>query len=265
MPIRKRKYGGASGYRSRKSRGVRRRLFGSTMRRRRGAMYRGRKKLMSNIAISIAESKERVVQTPFLNSLSGTSLTHNNLYKIDLHDASSGSTSIPTLLAQGNQSDQRNGVEIYSRGFRVRGVFNVPQDRRGVTIKIWLCEYNTAQGDPQTKSMFFLPGGSDNLLIRPIDNHRFPGTRLLRTLRVKARDRYAEDTVSYDSTVYFDVWIPWRRHLRYAGSSSFAPASGAKERLSLIVGVYDTTETSSTTDLVVTKNETTSVFYYKDP
>lgn len=267
MPY-KRKFSGG-GYRARKSRAVRRRLFGPMprpfQRRRRGTGYKGKARMMRSVAMSIAENKERQVATKF----NSNAMNHNTLYNCQLHWSGQSSTAIPTNVPQGSNGDERNGKEIYSVGFRVRGVMTVPYDRRNVRVKIWLVAYNTLQGTVTTFNNWFLPNGSGDGMLDSIDTHRFPGVRLLRTLRVKARDLYIErgeltDSGS-DASLYYDIWIPYRRKMTFQSSAQVTPfVTGGKELLSLVCLPYDTVSTLET-DTVITSHEQQVTFYFRDP
>lgn len=174
---------------------------------------------------------------------------------------------VPTALAAGTGDNQRIGSDVYSIGFRVRGTFGLPFDRRNTTIKIWLVEWNSNQGSPTDVAQFFRNVTGSNL-IDPINTERFPGVKLLRTLRAKARDLYVERGELTDSgsihQLPYDIWIPFRRKLRYASTANGNPTAGCKEQFGLVMTCYDTFAASALSDNVVVDHDQMVTWYYKD-
>jgi len=241
-----------------------------TMSRKRRRIGTGRRvaRVAKSVMMNLAENKVRdrsLIPTP--GALS--SYYHDTAYICTLHNAQNTTEhSLPTMIAQGDENFQRNGRELYSTGFRVKGVLDIPFDRRNTKVKIFLTETNSASGGlPQ--DLFHTGGGSTgNKMLDRINTERFPNTKLLRTLRLKARDLYVERGELTDggsvASLYYDIWIPWRRKLNYNGSGGFSPISGCKEQLVLTYVFYDAAETL-TTDAVCTRCEQLVTFYYKDP
>lgn len=235
-----------------------------SLRRRRGARYRGRNKTMRRIALNLAEAKDYCLELSV-----PTPMAHNKLYIWALHDKP-GNTGITNLPIGAGADGGRQGREIYSVGFRVRGTFEVPYDRRNTRIKMWLMEWNSGQGTPTTLSEFFSEpiGGSSNVMLNNVNNERFPGVRKLRDLRVKSRDLLTNPTGGSGNTytIYYDVWIPFKRKLTYATAAtpSKCPTGGMKEYLSLIAGAYDVAGTLGT-DNLITAAKCVCTFYFRDP
>lgn len=192
---------------------------------------------------------------------------HDTLSSCLLGGTFSSDNSQPTSLGAGSGDNQRNGTEIYSLGFRVRGTFGLPFDRRNTTIKIWMVEYNSNQGSPTDSTQWYRNVTGNNLL-DPINTERFPGVKLLRTLRATARDLYVQRGELTDAgnihSLHYDIWIPWKRHLRYAGTPNENPRSGCKETVALVMACYDT-RSAAVTDNVILDHDQMVAFYYKDP
>lgn len=225
-------------------------------------------KVAKNVMMSLAESKVRDRADPVAPGALA-SYYHNTVYTHFLHNMiSTVEHAHPTSLAQGDENFQRNGREVYSVGFRVKGVLDIPFDRRNVTVKIYQFESNSAQGSINSDLFHTGSGSSGNKLLDRVNLERFPGTKLLRTLRVKARDLYVERGELTDggslATLKYDIWIPWRRKLSYKSAAGLAPSSGAKEYMGLAFVFYDAAETLET-DAVCTRNEQLVSWYYKDP
>lgn len=191
---------------------------------------------------------------------------HDSIHACQL-GGTSGDTTFPTSLATGTNDTNRIGSDVFSVGFRVRGSFGLPFDRRNTVIKIFMLEYNSNQGTPTDVTNFYRNVTGNNAL-DPINTERFPGVKLLRTLRAKARDLYVERGELTDSgsihQLYYDIWVPFRRKLRYATATNSNPSSGMKENLVLLMTCYDTFSASSLTDTIVVDHDQMVTFYYKD-
>jgi len=184
------------------------------------------------------------------------SFNHDTLYECIL-GSTGGNTSIPTGTSGGSADSQRNGGEVYSIGFQVSGMFSFPFDRRNTQVKIWLVEYNSNAGTVTNAGEFFKNvTGNDQL--DPINNDRFPGVRLLKTLRLTARDL---QDASKNGSVYYKLWIPFKRKLRYSTNGLGNPVSGMRENLSLVMGCYDTFGALVTDTLIVDHDQRVSWFY----
>jgi len=183
---------------------------------------------------------------------------HDTLYECQL-GSTSGNTAIPTALAGGTADSQRTGHDVMSIGFQVHGMFGFPFDRRNTQVKIWLVEYNSNSGTVTNAADWFKNvTGNDQL--DPINNDRFPGVRLLRTLRLTARDLQDASKIG---SVYYKLWIPFKRKLRYSTNGLGNPVAGMRENLSLVMGCYDTYGALVTDTLIVDHDQRVS-FFYKD-
>lgn len=221
-------------------------------------------KFVKKVMMAMSESKRVDKSMPFT---SNENMAHDSIYEVILHTTDQGNTTCVTNISNSGSFAGRIGDEVYSTGFRVRGSFGIPFDRRNTVIKIWLLEYNTNQGSPTTEAQFYRSITGNNML-DPINNDRFPGLRLLRKLECKAKDLYVERGEVTDAgsihQLYYDAWIPFKRKFRYNGNTNnVPPISGSKERLSLIATAYDTASTL-TTDVIVNDHKQVVTWFFKD-
>lgn len=186
--------------------------------------------------------------------------THDSLHQLQLCSTNTD-TSIPVALGVGAGDNQRIGSDVYSIGFKIRGSFGIPFNKRNTCIKIWMVEYNSNQGTPTDATNWYRNVTGNNML-DPLNTERFPGVKLLKVLRVPARDLNATDATSIHQ-LYYDIWVPYKRKLRYVTTSLSNPGSGCKEHLSLIMTCYDTFSTLVTDNLIVDHDQTVT-WYYKD-
>lgn len=183
----------------------------------------------------------------FHNSMQITYLINNN--------SPNGTSNLGVF--QGNQDDQRQGNEIYSKGVMFRNTIKVPADRKNSQFKLYLVEFNSSQGNPGDKNDFF-HNITGSVLLDPLQTDRFKA-KYLGTYRVAARDL----ATTQAATIIVKKWIPFKRHLSYAIDNSGAVAKGMKEHLAVVMVAYDTTNTL-TTDKVGFVQSSASL-YYADP
>lgn len=223
---------------------------------------------VKNTVLRMSDTKVKYQAYYFGGGVTPThTFNHDSLNACLIGGTFTSDNSQPTSIGTGNSDTARTGTEIYSLGFRVRGTFGLPFDRRNTTIKIWMVEYNSNQGSPTDVSNWYRNVTGNNLL-DPINTERFPGVKLLRTLRAKSRDLYVQRGEFTDAgnihSLHYDIWIPWKRHLRYNGIAVENPRSGCKETVALIMACYDT-RSSLVTDNVIVDHDQMVAFYYKDP
>lgn len=246
------------------SKRARRNLFPRPAYRKRRRFPMRANRLIKSITLKMSEPKRNDLNLPFT---SNGLMAHDTLYETLLHTTDQANTTVPTRLVVGGGPSSRIGDEVYSTGFMVRGSFGIPFDRRNTIVRIWLVEYNSNQGTPTTQTQWYRDTTGNNML-DPINNDRFTGVKLMKSLRCKARDLYVErgevtDTGSIQQ-LYYSFWIPFKRKLKYTGTATTPPISGSRERLSLIATAYDTASTI-TTDNVVIDHRQSVTWYYKDP
>lgn len=204
--------------------------------------------------LALSENKHKSISINF-----GAPIFHDVLAQCIIHNSTSTAAPTVTQIVQGDTNETRNGMEIYTVGIRIRGVFKIPYDRRNVAVKIWWVEHNSAQGDPSVYDEFFENITGDGMLDK-VEKDRF-NAKLLMNKRLRARDLIA--TAGIDASMYYNFWIPFKRKLTFRNGANL-PVKGLKEYISLICLAYDTT-TSAVTDHVITDNEQLVTLYFKDP
>lgn len=240
MPVRKR---------ARKTYTTPKRVAKKTLER---AKVRSTKKMIRNVLLKQSETKF----TSYAYALGA--LSHNTGTGINLWTNNSSSL-FPTV---GDTENNRDGNEIISQGFMIRGMFNIPYDRRDVRIDYYFVQYNTNMGAPETALFHNVTG---NCMLDPINKKRWDNVKKLGTMRVKATDAppmtsdswIADNAVT--KTVMFKKWIPLKKKLKfYADSSSFA--TNVAEFGKIVFFVYDTLSTAGT-DTVVHSGSINATFY----
>lgn len=189
-------------------------------------------------------------------------LGHNTGTAINLW-TNNASSLFPTV---GDSENNRDGNEIVGRGFMIRGMFNVPYDRRDVRIDYYFVQHNTNMGDPTT-SLFH--NVATNVLLDPINKKRWDNVTKLGSLRVKATDAGMHSSGSWladnviTKTILFKKWIPLNKKLKFYDDNA-SIVTNVPEMGKIIFFVYDTLSTAST-DTIVHSGSITATFYYKDP
>lgn len=213
-------------------------------------------KLIKNVSLKQAET---CYKTFSVKSVAGSfnGINHDSLSSIAIWTPT-GSTSFWPV--QGNSDGERRGDEIIATGFRYRGVFQCPSDRRNTIVKIWYVPFNTSQGDPNIKSQFFHLA-TNNVILDPIQTDRWPGTKYLGSLRFTGRDQPAD---SQDKTVFINRWIPLKRKITFRSDGENLLSGGVKGFGYIVMAAYDSIS-SSTTDTIISRSEHSFTLYYKDP
>jgi len=242
----------------------RRRTAPAYKRRKRGAGKSNPRGFVKSVALSLAESKSISANFITTASIGSGGLFHNVLTQFKIIDNTTTTGGI--LPITGTTDGTRNGSDIYAVGIMLRGQVSLPFDRRNTKIKMWLSERNTAQGDANLYNTFFKNVTGSGAL-DPVNNDAFKH-KYLGELRHYAKDLYIErgelTDAGAEATIYFKRWIPFKRHLKFNGSSSNAAAIGMKEALSVHFLAYDTYNTL-VTDRVATTLNMAATMYFKDP
>ena len=195
------------------------------------------------------------------NLLSIGSLHHNSFNFVQIYNRGSTETIWPP---QGDGIGQRNGDEIYSKGFMIRGSFCFAGDRRGSTIRMYMI--NPKDNDIAVNYNNMFENITDNVAFDPLNKRVIPSSKLLGTYRVPDR---SAPTVSVegnfeliDTNVLVKKWIPFDKKIQ------FVPGTRAPTNINaymfLVFTVYDH-NTALETDICVKETDLMCTFYYSDP
>lgn len=234
---------------------------------------RGRKgfaKAVKSVILKTAEKKYRSVDSKQFYIWNGTTyvgptidlfgqigVSHNAPFQFNILNNSGPNTSDHPLPVQGDGDGNRNGDEIYGKGFMLRIMCENDAGRHNNTWKFWLVEHNTVQGVPCVPSDFFHVV-TGNTLIDSIQTDRWKA-RLLGSFRTRSRDVDPNSKTN----VFIKKWIPFRRKLCFKSDDSIVITKGMKEVFSLVGVCYDTSNTIFNVALGNIRLSTT--FYYADP
>ena len=98
---------------------------------------------MLNVIKKTAEPK--FIHVDIQNIRGPSTLKHNSYNEWVIYSVNSPYDLFPTV---GDGVNQRNGNEIYAKGFMFRGSFNFAGDRRGTTLRFYLISpSNTTEGN----------------------------------------------------------------------------------------------------------------------
>lgn len=218
---------------------------------------RGRSKFQRSVRRALLNTTETCYKSVTVAQGTGASINHDTLKKWELWNDVGSPSFMP---AQGLGDGNRIGDEIYVTGIRIRGQFEMPQDRRNAKIKLWFVQWDNQQGDPAIQANF-QHNTSGNTFIDPIQTKRYPGIKYLGMHQLRATD---QTTGTQDKTLFFNKWIPIYRKVSFKEDGSLACVAGLKTYGSLVATAYDTYSTFQT-DTVVSRGEITATVYYKDP
>lgn len=163
---------------------------------------------------------------------------------------------------QGTDDNQRVGDEIYAKGLMVRGMLQVPYDRRTVKVDVYWLPYNSAQGDPTSDAAsagdLFHPV-SGNKLLDPVQIRRWPGLIKLGRYCCRATDQAMSNGL--DKTITFQKYISLGKKINFCGTSQIP--SNMPELGRILLVPYDTISTS-TLDTVITRSEIATTLYFTE-
>ena len=218
--------------------------------------YAGTKRMIKKVLLNQSETKF----TSYAYAVGG--INHNSGALIDLW-TNNASSLFPTV---GDSENNRDGNEIVGRGFMIRGMFNVPYDRRDVRIDMYYVQHNTNMGNPLTDLFHNVTG---NKMLDPVNKKRWDNVKKLGSLRVKATDAGMHSTGSWlvdkviTKTIMFKRWIPMNKKLKFYADSA-SNVTNLPEMGRILFFAYDTLS-STGADTVIHSGSVNATFYYKDP
>lgn len=226
-------------------------------------------KLIKQVNIKEAETKYKTT------GFSWGALQHDNIYHKNLWSSSA------TIFPGQNSTDSgRIGDRIVCQGIKLRGVFDVPWDRKNVKLKLFFIPYNSDQGDPTDYGSFF-HNISGNSRLDPIQKKRWPGVQYLGSYQIEherapfvtnpTNDAHvpAADVISSNTgSIYIKKWLPMNKKIFFKADASTS-ATNLKENGAILAIPYATINTSAGTaitpgDNVILSGEMTATIYYKD-
>lgn len=227
---------------------------------------RGYTKKMSYVPRK-AKSTKKLVKSVLLNMAETNYKSHDQKGQVFLHDVLArqdlwkvNTTAADSIWpAVGDGDANRTGDMIQATGIKIRGVFEIPNDRFNMRMKIWFVQWNTGDGVPNTQNDF-QHNISGNIMLDPIQNKRFRSVKYLGMVRCRASD--TQTASAQTKTIFFERWIPIKKKVYFKADGSELPTN-MKEYGSLVFAPYDTIS-SSQTDIVVASSEITYTLYYKD-
>ena len=165
---------------------------------------------------------------------------------------------------QGDGVGNRNGDEIYAKGFMIRGSLCLAGDRRGTTIRMYSVHPKDTDIGNTYDNMF--QNITNNVELDPLDKRKIPSSKLLGTYRVPDR---SAPTMSVDGTnelidtnVLIKKWIPFNKKMIFMpGTRS---PTNINAYLRLIFTAYDH-NSALETDTCVKSTDLMITFYYADP
>ena len=195
------------------------------------------------------------------NISSLTTLYHNSFNLVYIYQRNADNSPWPM---QGDGINQRNGNEIYGKGFMLRGSFCFAGDRRGTTLRFYLA-HPKENNIPLTYDNVF-QNITDNVALDPLDKSKYPSSKFIGTYKVPYR---SAPTISIDGTfelidtnVLIKKWIPFNKKIIF-NPGTRAPTQ-LNEYLQIVFTVYDH-NSALETDMLIKSTDLCVSFYYSDP
>lgn len=225
---------------------------------------------MKKVILQTAESKYKSVdlkQAFYWNGANNVSAVvdafgqiavgHNAPFFATIINNDAPSATQHPVPSQGDGDGNRNGDEIYSKGFRLRMQLENDAGKHNNTWKFWLLEYNPVQGTPDVPSEFFHVTTGNNIL-DAIQTDRW-NAKLLGVFRTKARD------VGQDrkTDIFLNKWIPFRRKLCFKSDDTLQICKGMKTIFAIVGVCFDSSNTVFNTG--IGNYRINATMYYGDP
>lgn len=224
-------------------------------------------KLIKSVNIKQAETKYKTL------NYNWGSMIHGSIYHKDLY-----SNTVGLFPSQGITDGSRIGDRIVCQGIKIRGIFDIPWDRKNVKLKFFYVPYNTDQGQPEVYNQFF-HNISGEARLDPIQKKRWPNAMYLGTYSIETErapyytysggDQTPDANVisSNTGTICIKKWIPMKKFVNFTADASTIPTN-LKERGAILAIPYSTLNTyksgTVTGDTLVISGKMTATLYFKD-
>ena len=237
----------------------------TTVRRKRRASYKRKSRIGTRPTFNkrVLQVIKKTAEPKFIHNLCSdiSNMYHNSFNQWQIWNRGSRETIWPP---QGDGVGQRNGDEIYAKGFMIRGSLCLAGDRRGSTVRMYSVMPKTDNIQTTYDNVF--QNITDNVAVDPLDKRKYPSTKMLGTYRVPDR---SAPTLSVDgnfelidTNVIVKKWIPFDKKI------VFTPGTRAPTNLNdyfkIVFTVYDH-NSASETDICVKSTDLMVSFYYADP
>lgn len=205
----------------------------------------------TQIAESEMKYKSSYVNTGILN--------HNSVTEFHCWAPSTGVTIMDLIPSQGTTDASRIGDRIYLKGIKIRGIFQVPWDRRSTQLFVYWVPHNSEQGAPASDLFHNISGAT---ILDPLQKKRYPGAKLLTSARLHANDTIHAGATADIKTLTIEAFIPLDKKVYFNADASLKMPN-MKEYGTLCLAPYDKTS-ALTTDNVIIGGTMTGTLYYKD-
>jgi len=190
-----------------------------------------------------------------------SSMYHNSFNIQDIYTRGSREGTWPP---QGDGVGERNGNEIYAKGWMLRGSCCFAGDRRETTIRMYLVSPKDDDIDLQYDNMF--TNITNNVAVDPLEKSKFRSTKLLGTYRVPDR---SAPTTSVDGTselidtnVIIKKWLPFNKKITFMPGTR--TPTNINSFMKLVFTAYDH-NSALETDICIKSTDLMTSFYYSDP
>ena len=233
------------------------------MRRKRPSYKRKAGKSRSQFNKSVLAVIKKTAEPKYIhtNITNLSTLYHNSFNSVSLYSRDSNNAPFPMV---GDGIGQRNGNEIYAKGFMLRASFCFAGDRRGTTLRMYLVnpKDNTL---PLTYNNMF-QNITDNVELDPLDKTKIQSSKLIGTYKIPDR---SAPTLSVDgsfelidSKVIVKKWIPFNKKISFLQDTN--SPTNINSYMSLVITAYDH-NSAYETDMCIKSIDMMSSFYYSDP
>lgn len=218
------------------------------------------KRIVKDVVMKTTETKQKILATTIVGNWSGAPSPLNkgchNFHTVEYLWQDGGTLALwPTA---GTSDAGRVGDNVNALGIHLRAVLQIPHDRRNMRCKMYFVQWNTSQGDPYDRSLFY-HWTMQNTHMDAVNKDNFASVRYLGTYGCRSVD---QTTGSQDKTIMIRKWLPFKKKLTFRGS--IGQPTNCKENGAIIFVPYDTV-TALESDVLITRIQMTASLYFKDP
>jgi len=186
-------------------------------------------------------------------------LNHNSITQFHCWHPSTGVNIMDLIPSQGTTDTSRIGDRIYLKGIKIRGIFQVPWDRRSTQLFVYWVPHNSEQGDPSSDLFHNISGAT---ILDPLQKKRYPQAKLLTSVRLHSNDTIHAGANADIKTLTLEAFIPIDKKAYFNADASLKMPN-MKEYGTLCLAPYDKTSALET-DNVIIGGTMTGTLYYKD-
>lgn len=162
--------------------------------------------------------------------------------------------------SQGVGDQDRVGDQIYGKGFKIRMMFGLKQDRHNVTFRLFVCKNSQSQ-QPSTYNTLF-DAATNNVLLDTIDTDR---VKVVYHKYIKPKlhpDLSGAGGADKEYTFVRKIWLPFKKLIKFNQDGGLV-GTGTDPQYTMYIAAFDAYGTLLTDNIAYV--QVYQRFYFADP